>query len=175
MKHRAWILAAFALFSAGWAHSAETGYALKPTLMKAEPFLDAAEVATIPEKAVVEILTRQGAWMKVKTKDARQGWVRMLSIRLGSPDQKPESGNLLSSLSLNSRPRPTTTATVTTGVRGFSEEDLSKSKPNPAEVQKMKAFAVTPQQAAQFAERGNLSRASVGYFDQDGKPLKEKK
>jgi hypothetical protein len=175
MKHLGWILAAVLSLGGGWAYAAETGYALKATQMKAEPFLDAADAGTIPEKAVVEILSRQGAWMKVKTRDARQGWVRMLSIRLGSPDQKPEGGNLLSALSLNSRPRPATTATVTTGVRGFSEEDLSKSTPNPAEAQKMKGFAVTPQQAAQFAEGGKLSRSSVGYFDEDGKPPKGKK
>jgi hypothetical protein len=175
MKYGVWVLAAFVLVAGTWAQAAETGYALKQTEMKAEPFLDAAVVATIPEKAVVEILTRQGAWMQIKTRNAKQGWVRMLSIRLGSPDQKAEGGNLLSSLSIGSRPRPTTTATVTTGVRGFSEEDLAKSKPNPEEVKKMKGFAVTPSQANQFAEGGKLFRATVVYFDENGKPLKEKK
>ena len=92
------------------AYAAETGYTLKATEIKDKPFLDATTLATLPEKATVEIVTRQGAWMQIKTVDAKQGWIRMLSVRLGSPDQKPQSsGNLLSSLAIGSRPRPATT------------------------------------------------------------------
>ncbi len=159
------------------AYAAETGYTLKATEVKDNPFLDANTVATLAEKTTVEIVTRQGAWMKVKTTDARQqGWIRMLSVRLGSPDQKPQSGgNLLSSLGIGSRPRPSTNSTVTTGVRGFSEEDLANAKPNAAEVEKMRGFAATPEEAAKLAASGKLAATQVAYFDENGKPLKEKK
>jgi hypothetical protein len=159
------------------ARAAETGYTLKATEVKDNPFLDANTVATLPEKTVVEIVTRQGAWMKVKTPDAKQqGWIRMLSVRLGNPDQKPQSsGSLLSALSIGSRPKPSTNSTVTTGVRGFSEEDLANAKPNAAEVEKMKGFAATPEEAAKLAESGKLAARQVAYFDENGKPLKEKK
>jgi hypothetical protein len=113
--------------------------------------------------------------MQVKTKDAKQGWVRMLSVRLGSPDQKPQGGNLLSAIGIASRPRPTTTATVTTGVRGFSEEDLAKAAPNAAELEKMKGYAATTAEVAQLAEGGKLTARDVAYFDENGKPVKEKK
>jgi hypothetical protein len=113
--------------------------------------------------------------MQIKTRSAQQGWVRMLSVRLGSPDQKPQGGNLLSSIGIASRPRPATTATVTTGVRGFSAEDLAKAEPNPAEAEKMKGYAAKPAEAKAFAESGKLAPRSVAYFDADGKPLKEKK
>jgi hypothetical protein len=158
------------------AYAAETGYTLKATEVRDKPFLDATTIVTLPEKATVEILTRQGAWMQIKTADARQGWIRMLSVRLGSPDQKPPSGgNLLSALGIASRPRPATTSTVTTGVRGFSEEDLANAKPNAAELEKMKSFAATTAEAAKLAESGKLAATSVAYFDELGKPLKEKK
>ena len=159
------------------AYAAETGYTLKATEIKDNPFLDANTVATLPEKTVVEIVTRQGGWMKVKTADAKQqGWIRMLSVRLGSPDQKPQgSGNLLSALAIGSRPRPATTSTVTTGVRGFSEEDLANAKPNAAEVEKMKSYAVAPEEAAKRAEDGKLAARTLAYFDASGKALKEKK
>ena len=159
------------------AYAAETGYTLKATEVKDNPFLDANTVATLAEKTTVEIVTRQGAWMKVKTTDARQqGWIRMLSVRLGSPDQKPQSGgSLLSSLGIGSRPRPSTNSTVTTGVRGFSEEDLANAKPNAAEVEKMNGFAATPEEAAKLAASGKLAATQVAYFDENGKPLKEKK
>jgi hypothetical protein len=159
------------------AHAAETGYTLKATEIKDDPFIDANTVATLAEKTVVEIVTRQGGWMKVKTADAKQqGWVRMLSVRLGSPDQKPQgSGSLLSALSIGSRPKPSTASTVTTGVRGFSEEDLANAKPNAAELEKMKGFAATADEATQLAQSGKLAATSVAYFDESGKPLKEKK
>ena len=158
------------------AYAAETGYTLKATEVKDKPFLDADTLATLPEKTTVEILTRQGAWMQIKTADAKQGWIRMLSVRLGSPDQKPQSGgSLLSALGIGSRPRPATTATATTGVRGFSEEDLANAKPDAAEVEKMKSYAATSEEAAKLAENGKLAVKQVAYFDEDGKPLKEKK
>ena len=159
------------------AYAAETGYTLRATEVKDNPFLDANTVATLPEKTTVEIVTRQGAWMKVRTTDAKQqGWIRMLSVRLGNPDQKPQSGgSLLSSLGIGSRPRPSTNSTVTTGVRGFSEEDLASAKPNAAEVEKMKGFAATPEEAARLAASGKLAATQVAYFDENGKPLKEKK
>jgi hypothetical protein len=159
------------------AYAAETGYTLKATEVKDNPFLDANTVATLPEKTTLEIVTRQGAWMKVKTTDARQqGWIRMLSVRLGNPDQKPQSGGgLLSALAIGSRPRPSTNSTVTTGVRGFSEEDLANAKPNAAEVEKLKSFAATPEEAAKLAASGKLAATQVAYFDENGKPLKEKK
>lgn len=173
MKRWAWLTAAFMLLIPA-AYAAETGYTLKATELKAQPFLDAELVTTIAEKVQVEIITRQGAWMQVKTKEQQQGWVRMLSVRLGSPDQKPQGGgNLLSSIVAASR--PTTTATVTTGVRGFSEEDLAKAAPNAAEVAKMKGYSIDAAEAMQFAEGGKLAAREVAYFDEQGKPLKDNK
>ncbi len=167
------------LLSAGLisaSHAAETGYTLKATEVKDNPFLDAVTLVTLAEKTTVEILNRSGAWMKVKSPDGKQGWIRMLSVRLGTPGQKPPGGgSLLSALGFANRPRPAGSSTVTTGVRGFSEEDLAAAKPNPAELEKMKSFAATSAQAAQLAETGKLKAARAVYFDEKGKPLKEKK
>lgn len=157
------------------AHAAESGYTYRATEVRSRPFLDAPVVVTLPERAQVEILSRQGAWMQIKTRSAQQGWVRMLSVRLGNPEKKPQGGNILSSIGIASRARPATTATVTTGVRGFSAEDLAKAEPNPAEAEKMKGYAAKPGEAQAFAESGKLAPRSVAYFDVDGKPLKEKK
>jgi hypothetical protein len=174
MKCRAWLMVLF-LALLPTAYSAESGYTYRATEVRARPFLDAPVVITLPELSRVEILNRQGAWMQIKTRSAQQGWVRMLSVRLGNPDQKPKGGNLLSSIGIASRPRPATTATVTTGVRGFSAEDLAKAEPNPAEAEKMKGFAAKPAEAKAFAESGKLAPRTVAYFDADGKPLKDKK
>ena len=52
-------------------YAAETGYTLKATEVKDKPFLDATTLATLPEKTTVEILMRQGAWMQIKTANAK--------------------------------------------------------------------------------------------------------
>lgn len=173
---RFFIALAFALAVAAPAAAIESGYTLRPTEVKAKPFVDADTVATLPERTQVEILTRQGAWMQVRTKDAKsQGWVRMLSVRLGDPNQKPGGGSILSAIGVGNRARPQTTATVTTGVRGFSEEDLKGAKPNPAEVDRMEGYAADPAQVEAFAQSGKLAVREVAYFDESGKPLEKKK
>ncbi|MGH8678700.1 MAG: hypothetical protein ACREUQ_10160, partial [Burkholderiales bacterium] len=152
------------------------GYTYGPTELKANPFLDAATTATLAEQTGVEIVTRQGAWMQVKTtEDKLQGWVRMLSVRLGDPARAPSGGNILSALGFGDRPRPQTTATVTTGVRGFSEDDLKRAQPNPAEADKMDSFAASAVQAEQLARSGELESRAVEYFGEDGKPVETKK
>lgn len=163
------------------AFAAEIGYTYnKSTDLKKEPFTDADTVATLPEKSPVEILNRQGPWMKIKSADGKQqGWVRMLSVKLGNADQKPTGGggggSLLSALGIGSKPQAAGNSQVTTGVRGFSEEDLKNAKPNPAEVEKMKGFSVTKEEAVKVAESGKLAARDLAYFDENGKPLKEKK
>jgi len=168
-----WRLLAALLLAIPAAYAAETGYTLRATEVKDKPFTDAATLATLPEKTQVEIVLRQGGWMQVKAKDLKSGWVRMLSVRLGNPDQKAQGGNLLTAI--GTRPRSTSNATVTTGVRGFSEEDLANAKPNPAEVEKMKGYSATPAEAGDFAKAGKLTAQQVAYFDENGKPLKVKK
>lgn len=174
-----WLMVAAVLLIPA-AYAAEIGYTYnKSTDLKKEAFADADTVTTLPEKTSVEILTRQGAWMKIKTADGKQqGWVRMLSVKLGSADQKPASGgggSLLSSLGFGGKSQSSGTSQVTTGVRGFSEEDLKNAKPNPAEVEKMKGFSVTKEEAAGLADAAKLAPREQPYFDENGKPIKEKK
>lgn len=169
-----WQWLAVLLLAIPEAYAAESGYTMRATEVKDKPFLDAATVATLPEKTRVEIVLRQGGWMQVKSRDVKAGWVRMLSVRLGNPDAKPQGGgNLLAAI--GTRPRAASSATVTTGVRGFSEEDLAKAKPDPAQVEKMKGYAATADAAGEFARAGNLAAQSAGYFDENGKPEKVKK
>ena len=162
----------FCLFEINAVLAAEIGYTYRDTELKSKPFTDASTVVTLPEKTPVEILVRKGAWMQVKQQDGKaRGWVRMLSIRLGSAGKKPSNGSLLTLIGIGNRPKPQTTATVTTGVRGFSEEDLKTAEPNPKELEKMEGLAVSEDQAKQFASEGNLSPHTVSYFDKKGKPV----
>lgn len=173
---KAWLITLMLATAAANAIAAESGYTLRDTELRDQPFLDARVKATLPQKTVVEVMSRQGGWMEIRTTDGEQrGWARMLNVRLGDPNRRPASGNILSALGIGNRTRPQTTATVTTGVRGFSEEDLAKAAPNPAEVEKMKGFAASSADASQLAAQANLQARKVGYFDADGKPLEGKK
>lgn len=178
MNVRAFIILMLVFLMPGTAFPAETGVTIKPAELKSEPFADAQTVATLPEASRVEILKRQGAWMQVKATEG-QGWLRMLSVRLGdaAPPQKAGGGidsGVATLLGLKSGAAPGST-TVATGVRGLSEEDLKNAQPNPGELEKMHQFAVNGTEARNFSESAKLSPQSVAYpaapiDPQKGKP-----
>ena len=141
--------------------------------MKAKPFLDAQAIGKLKEKTPVTVLRRQGGWTEIKAGNV-QGWVRLLSVRLGNPDPAKNETSFLAALGVG-RQRSSSGPTVTTGVRGFSEEDLKAAKPDPAELKKVDGFAVNAADAAGFAAEGKLTAQNVPYVDESGKPQKEPK
>lgn len=145
----------------------ETGYTYAATELKARPFLDAEMLAKLPERAPVEIVVRQGAWMQVKAGD-KEGWLRLLTVRLGKPGQKVQGGNFLTSIGFA---RPGGAATTTTGIRGFSEEDLKSAKPNAEQLKKMQSSRSSVVDATGFATSGKLTARKLPYYDEDGKPV----
>ena len=136
--------------------AAETGSVVRAAELKQKPFFDAPKVADLAANATVEIVTRQGAWIEVKTKDGQTGWVKMLNVRTGNGEVKSGStaSGLLAGVSLFKTGSSGTTAT--TGVRGLSEEDLKNAQPNPAELEKLNGFGVSADEAAKFAKAGKL-------------------
>lgn len=161
------------LLSCSWATAQETGYTIRETDLRAKPFLDALVLVKIPEKTPVTIVARQAGWIQVKSAK-QQGWVRMLSLKLGSVDPAKREQSFLSMMRV-ARARPAGEPTVTTGVRGFSEEDLKAAKPNPEAVDKMQTFFVARTNVMQFADNGKLLMQTVPYVDAAGQPEPEKK
>lgn len=143
--------------------AAETAVTNKETELKREPFSDAATLATLPAQSSVEILKRQGGWTQVKPANAAAGWVRMLNLRLGSgaPDRKGDSG--IGAL-FNVARSGSSGNTVTTGVRGLSEEDLRTAQPNPQELQRMQQFMVAAPEAQKFASAARLQKQPLEYL-----------
>ncbi|MDP2878075.1 MAG: SH3 domain-containing protein [Sulfuricella sp.] len=141
---------------------AESAITVRATELKKEPYADAETLATLPDQARVEILRRQGGWTQIKAQSAAQGWVRMLSLRLGDGTARKGDSGIGSLLSVARSGSSGTT--VATGVRGLSEEDLKNANPNPEELQKMKKFAATPQDARKFAVSANLGSQQVDYL-----------
>jgi len=129
------------------AFAQETGYAVRETEIKKEPYSDAQTLGTLPEKAQVKVLDRQNGWMQIESGN-QSGWVRMLSIRMDSGSSGFVSGlkSLFSVARTGSSGR-----TVTTGVRGLDKEDIKNAKPNPEEVKKLAGFAASRSDAEKFA------------------------
>lgn len=167
MKRRTYVLALLLVTGAVHAQSALT---VRPTELQAQPKSDAATLASLLENSKVEVLRRSGAWSEVKTANSQTGWVRMLSLRFDAggraqASSTQNSANPLGALTgLLSSGRTSNSATVTTGVRGLSEEDLQNAQANPAELQRAREFAADRSKAQVFAQRTKLSPATIDYL-----------
>lgn len=158
----------------GTAYAAETGTLLRQADLKAKPFLDAETLIKLPEKTPVEIVQRQGPWMLVKVQD-KTGYVRMLQVRMSVADSAQARAAARAPgwgvTAAASRPAGATT-TVTTGVRGFDEQALKNAQPDPAAFARMASFAMSGEQARQFAQKSPLAARSISYYDASGKSVK---
>ena len=141
--------------------AAEPASVIREVEMKQAPATDAATLATLPENTAVDALERKGGWTRVKA-GAGEGWVRMLSLRLGgATTAKPGASGLTQAFNVA---RTGTSGTqTTTGVRGLDADQIANAQPNPAELAKLEKFAANRDAAATFATEGKLSPTSVAY------------
>ncbi len=147
------------LVPAAWA--GESAYTIRPTELKAKPYSDAQTVTTLPPRAKVEVLSRQSSWTQVKSASF-SGWVKMLNLRMESGQKRGDTG-LAALFNVASTGR--SGSTVTTGIRGLSEEQLKNTKPNPQELQAATRYAVSRDEAQRFAAEGKLNARSVDYLE----------
>lgn len=140
----------------------EFGFMVRQTEVKAEPFADAAAAGTLPERAKVQIVKRQGAWMQVKG-DGAAGWVRMLAVRTESGSAGGAGSSGLASIFSFGRGGSSGTA-VATGVRGLDKEQIRNATPNPNELARMKSYAASRADAERFgASAPRLASQRVDY------------
>lgn len=143
------------LITASIAMAAETGIALKADSLRAEPYTDAKTSGSLNRGDKLEILGKQGAWLKVKTAKT-SGWVRLLSVKRDGGSNNQAAGVL----SAASGRAGTGNVVATTGVRGLSEEDLKSAKFNEAEVKAMESHTQSAEQGQKFAASGGLVATS---------------
>ena len=144
----------------------ESGSALKTDDIKTEPFRDAKKVGSLASGDKVEILTKGGGWLKVKSQKGN-GWVRMLSIRkTGSGKIANNAGGLLA---LTSGRAGTGKVVATTGIRGLSEEELMSAQFNAEQLTLAESYTVSQAQAQQFAAQGKLKARTMDYLQEGAK------
>ncbi len=155
------LLAGALALACGVAQAGEAAYTVRPTDVKSKPYTDAKTLQSLPQDARVEILGRRGGWNKIKAGETT-GWVKMLSLRLG---ETPKGGgdNGLRTL-FNVTSTGGSGSTLTTGVRGLSEEKLHNPHPNPQELDKLHQLEVSKSEAQRFAQAGHLKPEQVDYL-----------
>ena len=140
---------------------AEPATVIRATDLKQEPASDSATVSALPEQTAVDVIERKSGWMRVKSVSG-EGWVRMLSLRLGGSSAAKPGASGVNQLFNVARTGSSGTQ-VTTGVRGLDAEQIANAQPNPAELAKLEKFAADRNAAEGFAAQGKLAPASVAY------------
>ena len=144
-------------------YAAEMGAAIKADEIKVEPFRDAKTVSTLALGDSVDILSKKGGWLKVKSAKG-SGWVRMLSIRRGEA-RKGTSGKELAGLAgLASGRSGTGRVIAATGIRGLNEEQLKAATFNEAEIKLAESFQTSRAEAQKFATKGKLVARKMDYL-----------
>lgn len=139
----------------------QVAYTVRSTEIKQLPYSDATTVATLDEKASVNVMLRQGGWVKINSGKGN-GWVRMLSLRGDSTAQKSGDSGLQSMINVGRS--GSSGITMTTGIRGLSEEDLKNAHPNPGEFEKLKNYAANKTKAEKSAHDAKLKTQQLDYL-----------
>ena len=158
MKKHIKLIVLYALTSPILALAGDAGTAIKMDSLRAEPFADAKTVGSLNKNDSVEILTKKGAWLQVKSKK-NTGWVRLLSVKRGGT-----SASSSSVADIASGRTGTGKVVSTTGIRGLSAEELKAAKFNEEEMKKMESYQVSSSDAQSFATAGGLSANKMAYL-----------
>jgi len=148
------------LFTPLLAYAGESGTALKADSIRAEPFADAKTTGTLNKGDSVNILSKKGAWLQIKSKKS-SGWVRLLSVKRGGTSS---SNNISGAIDVASGRAGTGKVVSSTGVRGLSAEELKSAKFNEEEMKKMESYAQSADNGKSFASAGGLSKSDLAYF-----------
>lgn len=164
MHFRRTLLLAFLLFPG--LGLAEPGVALKSDQIRAEPYSDAKITGNISRSQKVEILSRKGAWLNIKTSKSK-GWVRLLSVKRGAASGGTSASDVLD---LASGRSGTGKVVATTGVRGLNEEDLKSAKFDESQVKALESHTQSTSQARTFARAGELKAVKFEYLPAPAQP-----
>ncbi len=151
---------AFGISMSAWA--AEEAYTIRATELKSRPYGDAQTLATLPARSKVLVLQRRSSWTEIRAGE-NKGWVKMLSLQLAQGAAQRRAENGLRSL-FNVARSGGSGATVTTGVRGLSEEQLKNAQPDPAALRELERYAANRRDAQRFAADGKLRAQRVDYL-----------
>ncbi len=159
-----WLLAFCLAWSVFAAHASEIAYTVRPTEVKAKPFSDAATLSSLAQNSRVEVLVRKSSWMQIRSADGSMGWVKMLSLRFGDAAAQKKSGDSGLGALFSVATTGGSGSTVSTGVRGLSEEKLKNPQPNPQAMKELQRYATGRNEAQSFGKSGKLATHRIDYL-----------
>ncbi|NNM51033.1 MAG: SH3 domain-containing protein [Pseudomonadales bacterium] len=146
-----------------WCAYASNATVVRDVNLLADHYGDAATVGQLKAHDRVQVLKDSGAWVQVMLPDKTQGWIRIFDVDCTPPGSSTQStlvglGSLVHLLGTGS-----TGTTVSTGVKGLSEEQLKLAEPNWQAWNVLASYAVTPSQARHYAANVPLKAVKVPY------------
>lgn len=136
------------------------------TALRAEPHTDAHALATVPNTTAVAVSERRGGWYHIQLPSGQSGWVPMTNIRFGSAAPATGSGWDQTAYSLFESGRTGASGTTaSTGVRGLNTGDIANASPDPQAVDQVAQWAVSTEQAKDFAHGHSLRSHKVPYLE----------
>lgn len=137
---------------------AAPGTVLRNEKLYSQPSAGASVTASVAKGASVEILAKQGGWLRV-TAGKSTGWIRLLSVRAGAGGLGGAGiGDVVGAATTKSDP---SRVVAVAGLRGLNEEDLKKAQFNAGELARLDAVSVSPTQARSFAGQAGLATVKV--------------
>ncbi|HMA12381.1 MAG TPA: SH3 domain-containing protein [Steroidobacteraceae bacterium] len=149
------VLALWAASASAWA---APGTVLRAEKLYSQPAATSKVTASVPKGARVEILSKQGGWLRVQSGKST-GWIRLLSVRAGAGGLGGTGvGDVVGAATTKSNP---SRVVAVAGLRGLNDEDLKQAKFNGDELARMEGHNVTAAQARSFAGKAGLAAVNV--------------
>lgn len=137
---------------------AAPGTVLRNEKLYSQPRSSAAVAASVAKGTRVDILSKQGGWLRVSAGKS-SGWIRLLSVRAGAGGAGGAGlGDVVGAATTRSDP---SRVVAVAGLRGLNDEDLKQAKFNAGELARLDAWHETPAQAQQFARQAGLAAVNV--------------
>lgn len=147
---------------------ASPGTVLRDERLFSAPTSGSTVAATVSKGASVNIISKQGGWLKV-TAGRTTGWIRLLSVRAGEGGSGGAGvGDVFGAATTRSDP---SRVVAVAGLRGLNDEDLKQAKFNADELARLSAWEVSSAQTQRFASQSGLAAVNVpGLPDPKSKP-----
>jgi hypothetical protein len=176
------VVVALLVLACGASLAAAPGFVVRNCEMRNAPSFSGQVMQRLAPGSGVTLLERRGGWQQVELTGTRfQGWVRSYQVRAGQlpptvvKETRDEQRGVLSDLASLSRSASgllgagnragTNQTTATIGIRGLSAEELEAAKPDQAQLEQLKKYAVSPKTGKKFAKSAKLKKRKVKTLD----------
>ena len=179
MNHLRVLLGIF-LLSLAIPLSAEEAIVVRLATVYAKASSASDQLTRIEAGSKVQVFERKGGWKQIfSDQKSIIGWVRSYQVRTVysgfTPEIKtePDSRGFLSGLASFSRKASSffrtsdaggSARTATIGIRGLSEEEIKKARPDLEELDKMQQFASSSTRMPGFTKEGQLVARTIAHF-----------